>query len=1770
MEYRRWKVRATSLAVLVILLIASVRGNGVKVRLDNGSSPYDGLVEVYVNDSTGWLPVCGTQEVKNFVDADVVCNQLGYNGTMILEREEGHLRNDSRKVVDRLACQANSITIDDCSYDIEEPGHCNDIARITCNFDGYIGCFKNDANNPVLPNDEAENNQMTIEWCLDYCRERNWTYAGLYQRTHCHCGRQGTDYAKEGELLSHKCNAPCGGNKQQICGSGGKGRISLYTTHLGACGGQVHVTGSRTIYSPGFPGYYPNFQDCTWTLSSSNASNFMISFVFLNLNKTDDNIALYDVIDGKRNIIRQFNGSDAPEVVFSCSSEVLVHFLSGNSNISNSGMFALTFKEAYTACPLPREINHGHFKVTGDCTKNLTLSVTCKEGLQLTTSYSSVLCYKDLGWNDSIPNCIAEVPVKLTDGVLPNEGFVEVFDSEHGWLKVCLVGKNDGTWNWNAANVVCTQLGYPGAMRPTFGKQSADDIFGIASVNCKGEENSILECTYLPTNSCTHLFKTKCNYRGYFGCYGYDTEEPHWISTDAVTNATMTIEWCLEYCRSRGMAYAGLKNRNQCYCGRGSLYEMFLEPNNKCGRPCQGNRMQNCGGANSLAVYQTSMGSCGGHVNESGVLYSPGFPGNYPNNQNCTWILSASKENTIQIEILFHNFGGANDSVTMKEVIDGIRYDIGRFEKASDLSEAIFSYSNEIYVTFNSAYGQDVGNGIFVLYFEEAEVGCQLPIGIENGNFRITGDSPHSYFLHFTCMEGFQATGPGTVTCRENRQWTSPFPECLVIDCGEPEEVPNASKEGNIYTYRNTVNYTCNDGYYIDGHDVIICKEDGNWSKQPTCILKMSPIAELMPSKTQTGAIVGSVIGVLILIALIIIIIILCRRRDSFKKVTRSDIFTFLPRMKSRRQSDIVLAEKQSNEYQDSHITVIDMTNEGYLEGETREDGTVPLSSTNVRDQQETSVRSEDDQRSVKKQGMGAWFKMKRKKTAKDTSEGISNVENRSDKDEDSRKRTLIERDKTLPDKGSYAPGEGNGDDNPRYLENVGNHNGVTVDHNHGHDTFQHSTNRGSKNAKINRSGRFKKQTSKSEINRDFKTAKSMDIQDTIAGKSALSEQMSAAGCRHNDTTTGSETPDDLSEDDDPYSEIDSHGNFVEKLVDDSGNNKDIKEKYGGKMGQQVLKELVHSESFRKRSLRSSTADHDKLKSADSTKREPRSGDQFKMAENVLYDFGDDPEHDKDGIYESVGDNEEGFVDNILYEPSGSDSKDLHAADGAVSQEDAKKQIQTQVTSDTESSIKRLNEYNESRKATLMKVSFDNTEKESPMDLSTDGSDDSDENNLYSEIGAIDREGFVDNVIYQDSFRESGFQQSKEHQNKGQEVSEMFKDEELGEDKMVDNILYESAGSLVTAEDESADNKAENQVKFGRHKVNIVKESDGKGQAKEGYLQKMGKIVLPSQAKSPDGRDQAPKQNAPKLAFQPPLSATFEKNQSNEVSEKERMCADEDVVRNAKVHDDGKANVGSEMKTDGGDLQFEVDKQDRNNINAYDIVGGDDDEVEYELAGPNIGMTGSGTNISEHSAKNEVGYLDKGNTKSKPAMIKDSSKAESDSETHTPTSDVETRPTENVSDNKSFGNLVDNGEGMVDNIIYESSNDLIGDDTSRIYARTMETLEENSEVSSDGPQGKGKLRYLAKLGQKVDELKSNKKPENSPSSVDSDKANIEEPFFKYTAEGKTEPPDVGAHLQKDSNNESEDRIDGHINTSETGEGIVDNVLYESSDSILGN
>ena len=58
------------------------------------------------------------------------------------------------------------------------------------------------------------------------------------------------------------------------------------------------------------------------------------------------------------------------------------------------------------------------------------------------------------------------------------------------------------------------------------------------------------------------------------------------------------------------------------------------------------------------------------------------------------------------------------------------------------------------------------------------------------------------------------------------------------IDCGNPPSPdPNGSVESTGTILRNTANYSCNDGYVLEGSMTIYCQNDGTWSDDaPKCI----------------------------------------------------------------------------------------------------------------------------------------------------------------------------------------------------------------------------------------------------------------------------------------------------------------------------------------------------------------------------------------------------------------------------------------------------------------------------------------------------------------------------------------------------------------------------------------------------------------------------------------------------------------------------------------------------------------------------------------------------------------------------------------------------------------------------------------------------------------------------------------------------------------------------------------------------------------------
>nr|XP_023957791.2 coagulation factor XIII B chain [Chrysemys picta bellii] len=95
--------------------------------------------------------------------------------------------------------------------------------------------------------------------------------------------------------------------------------------------------------------------------------------------------------------------------------------------------------------------------------------------------------------------------------------------------------------------------------------------------------------------------------------------------------------------------------------------------------------------------------------------------------------------------------------------------------------------------------------------------------------------------VHLACQLNFTMRGSEEIQC-ENGKWTSP-PSCIVLEAKEkiscdqppPIEKGTAITEEKMYYTGDTIRYSCDHGYRINGSSVITCKM-GKWTSPPKCI----------------------------------------------------------------------------------------------------------------------------------------------------------------------------------------------------------------------------------------------------------------------------------------------------------------------------------------------------------------------------------------------------------------------------------------------------------------------------------------------------------------------------------------------------------------------------------------------------------------------------------------------------------------------------------------------------------------------------------------------------------------------------------------------------------------------------------------------------------------------------------------------------------------------------------------------------------------------
>ncbi|XP_053500268.1 C4b-binding protein alpha chain-like [Ictalurus furcatus] len=129
---------------------------------------------------------------------------------------------------------------------------------------------------------------------------------------------------------------------------------------------------------------------------------------------------------------------------------------------------------------------------------------------------------------------------------------------------------------------------------------------------------------------------------------------------------------------------------------------------------------------------------------------------------------------------------------------------------------------------------------------------CPKPTGITDGTFEPEDDSyDYGEAVTYYCNRGLDLIGLPVSTCSSNGTFQPSPPRCLRVSCERPE-IPNSVRtEGKSppYKYNNFVRYRCNKGYRMNGSDYLTCKEDGWDPPPPQC----NAITCLKPPDIKNG-----------------------------------------------------------------------------------------------------------------------------------------------------------------------------------------------------------------------------------------------------------------------------------------------------------------------------------------------------------------------------------------------------------------------------------------------------------------------------------------------------------------------------------------------------------------------------------------------------------------------------------------------------------------------------------------------------------------------------------------------------------------------------------------------------------------------------------------------------------------------------------------------------------------------------------------------------
>ncbi|TSN48501.1 CUB and sushi domain-containing protein 1 [Bagarius yarrelli] len=533
-----------------------------------------------------------------------------------------------------------------------------------------------------------------------------------------------------------------------------------------------------TILSPGFPEPYGNSLNCVWRISVTEGAGIQIQVISFATEHNWDSLEIYDGGDITAPKLGSFSGTTAPALLNSTSNQLYLHFHTDISVVAAG--FHLEYKTVgLTACPEPVVPANG-IKSGDRYMVNEVVSFSCEPGYVL-QGHSHITCMPGTvrRWNYPPPLCIAKCGGTLNDmsNVILSPGFPGNYP-----------GNLDCTWR------ILLPIGFGAHIQ--FLNFTTEDNHDFLEVRNGPQHSSALIGQYsgselpAPLLSTTHETvihfysdhsQNRQGFRLTYQAYELQNcQDPYPFPNGYIIHSDFSAGQSLTFECFPGYILIGYPVLT---CQHGTNRK-WNHPFPRCEAPC---------GYNVTAL--------------NGTVFSPGYPNEYPDSQDCQWLITVPHGHGVYINFTLLQTEPVTDYIAVWDGPEQSNAQLGIFSGNTAL-ESAYSTFNQVLIKFHSDFST---SGFFVLNFHAYPLKkCSPPPAVdeaeilyEDGEYEI-GD-----VVRYQCLPGFTLIGNDELTCKLNShlQFEGPPPVCeaqcpankelskssgVILSPGFPKNYPNS------------------------------------------------------------------------------------------------------------------------------------------------------------------------------------------------------------------------------------------------------------------------------------------------------------------------------------------------------------------------------------------------------------------------------------------------------------------------------------------------------------------------------------------------------------------------------------------------------------------------------------------------------------------------------------------------------------------------------------------------------------------------------------------------------------------------------------------------------------------------------------------------------------------------------------------------------------------------------------------------------------------